>query len=487
MSSPLPQPRGVPRLRFDVYEVDPRAGELRKHGFRVPLEARPFRALQILLEHAPELVTREELQQQLWPSDVFVDFDHGLNKAIGKVRRALNDSADQPRFVETVGGHGYRFIAALEPEKDFGIAGIAVALPAPEVGEATGSDREKEKTKRGSRPLLIAAAAISAVLFLAFLFRPVTPRPRVVRITQVTKSGEAWPLEPMATDGPRLYYQSLSQSLSHSESAANWRVKQVLLNGNEESVIPGTSDRIHSFRIRGLSSDDTEFLALTRIDGGKDWMAATLPVVGGLPRRVGNLLVDDVAWAHDGSMLAYTRGHQLFVCNPDGTGSRMLSSLPGDIEYLTWSPDDRRLDFTLVTEQQALWEVGARTAAVCGSGASIFWERRWNVVGRGLRMGIYTLYSARSAKRTSNLWAVEEKSAWWRRGNREAVQLTFGPMNYYQPLPSRNGKTIYAIWDVGVLENWFAARGSRKAVFPRSAGFLPIIWSSAGMGSGSLM
>src|ERR1700722_20376011 len=111
--SSLPQARGLPKVRFDVYEVDVRAGELRKHGYRVPLEDRPFRALQILLEHAPDVVTREELQRRLWAADVFVDFDHGLNKAIGKVRRALNDSADNPRFVETVGRRGYRFIAPL--------------------------------------------------------------------------------------------------------------------------------------------------------------------------------------------------------------------------------------------------------------------------------------------------------------------------------------------------------------------------------------
>lgn len=99
------------KLRFDVYEADPHAGELRKYGYRIRLEDRPFRALLILLRHANEVVTREELQKQLWPADVFVDFDHGLNTAIAKIRRALNDSADQPRFVETVGRRGYRFVA----------------------------------------------------------------------------------------------------------------------------------------------------------------------------------------------------------------------------------------------------------------------------------------------------------------------------------------------------------------------------------------
>jgi DNA-binding winged helix-turn-helix (wHTH) protein/Tol biopolymer transport system component len=431
--SSSPQIRVVRKLRFDVYEVDPRAGELRKHGYRVPLEDRPFRTLQILLEHAPEVVTREELQKELWPTGVFVDFDHGLNKAIGKVRRALNDSADKPRFVETVGGRGYRFIAPL----------ITTDRREPELVVKT-TPTVTEETHRGfGRAFWLVGAAVVAVLLLAFLFRPAMPKPQIVKIAQITTSGEAWPLEPMATDGPRLYYQGLSQSLSPSASAPNWRLKQVLLNGNEESVIAGTSDRIHSFRIRGLSPDDTEFLALSRVGVGEDWMATTLPVVGGSPRRLGSLLADDVVWSHDGSTLAYSQGRKLFLANPDGTGPRMLATVPGGIAYLNWSPDDRRLGFTVLTERQALWEVGAD-----GRGLH---ERRFDLPGKAMECcGAWTpdghYYVFRSHREgVSNLWAVEEKSAWWRRGNRDPVQLTFGPMNYYQPLPSRNGKTIFAI------------------------------------------
>ena len=428
--SSAPQAHGLHKLRFDVYEVDPRAGELHKHGYRVPLEDRPFRALLILLQQAPGLVTREELQKQLWPADVFIDFDHGLNKAIGKVRRALNDSSENPRFVETVGRRGYRFIGPLTPV-DIQNTGAAPAISPVAVIE-----------KPGWRPWLLAGALALAVLLIAFLFRPAMPKPEVVRIVQLTRSGEAWPLEPMATDGPRLYYQGLSESSSPGASAGNWRVKQVLLNGNEETVIPGTSDHVHSFRIRGLSSDDTEFLALSRTGEG-EWMAATLPVVGGSPRRLGNLIADDVAWAHDGSTLAYTRGHQLFLANPDGTGSRLLATAPGDIWYLRWSPDDRQLGFTVITEQQTLWEVGAD-----GRGLH---ERRFNWPGKATECcGAWTAdgryYVFRSRREgASNLWAVEEKHPWWRRGNRDPVQLTFGPMNYYQPLPSRNGKTLFAI------------------------------------------
>src|ERR1700675_4262766 len=100
------------RLRFGVFELDLRAGELRKHGLRVRLQEQPLRVLGMLLEHSGEVVTREELQKHIWPADTFVDFDHGLNKAINKIREALGDSAESPRFVETVPRRGSGFIAA---------------------------------------------------------------------------------------------------------------------------------------------------------------------------------------------------------------------------------------------------------------------------------------------------------------------------------------------------------------------------------------
>src|SRR5580765_3402143 len=100
-------------MRFGTYEVDLRLGELRKNGIRVKLTGQPFQILVILLEHPGDLVTREHLQRRLWPSDTFVDFDRGLNAAINRVREALGDSAENPRFVETLPRRGYRFIAPL--------------------------------------------------------------------------------------------------------------------------------------------------------------------------------------------------------------------------------------------------------------------------------------------------------------------------------------------------------------------------------------
>src|ERR1700680_915978 len=97
--------------RFGVFEVDLRAAELRKRGRRIKLQEQPFQILSLLLEHPGEVVTREELRQKLWPAHTFVDFDRSLNKAMTKLRAALGDSADSPRYIETIPRHGYRFLA----------------------------------------------------------------------------------------------------------------------------------------------------------------------------------------------------------------------------------------------------------------------------------------------------------------------------------------------------------------------------------------
>ena len=98
-------------FRFGAFELNEATGELRKQGIRIKLHSQPFQVLVMLLERPSELVTREEMRQRLWGEDTFVDFDHGLNTAVNKLREALGDLASQPRHVETISGRGYRFIA----------------------------------------------------------------------------------------------------------------------------------------------------------------------------------------------------------------------------------------------------------------------------------------------------------------------------------------------------------------------------------------
>jgi TolB-like protein/DNA-binding winged helix-turn-helix (wHTH) protein/tetratricopeptide (TPR) repeat protein len=121
--------RGV--IRFESYDVDLRAGELRKHGHRIRLQDQPFRILQILLEHPGEVVTREELQRRIWPADTFVDFERGLNNAVKRLREALGDSADSPRYVETLPKRGYRFMGSVETRNGIREAVAGAENPVP--------------------------------------------------------------------------------------------------------------------------------------------------------------------------------------------------------------------------------------------------------------------------------------------------------------------------------------------------------------------
>src|ERR1700686_3373699 len=132
-------------FRFGVYEADPGSGELRKSGVRLRVQEQPFQVLLTLLRRPSEVVTREELRQQLWPEDTFVDFDHSLNTVINKLREALSDSAANPRFIETLSRRGYRFVAPVEFVQKQAAPGLPPAAPAivvaPEISDEPASTK----------------------------------------------------------------------------------------------------------------------------------------------------------------------------------------------------------------------------------------------------------------------------------------------------------------------------------------------------------
>jgi len=157
-------------LRFGVYEFDLRSGELRKHGIRIKLQEQPSQILAILLEHRGEMVTREQLQHRLWPSDTFVDFDHSLNTAVMRLREVLSDSSENPRFIETLPRRGYRFLAPVEEKP------ASVNEPTPvQSGEVAASQSTDSKVDSTSPPLLPAFPAFAA-----------KPEKRVQRLRVVT-------------------------------------------------------------------------------------------------------------------------------------------------------------------------------------------------------------------------------------------------------------------------------------------------------------
>jgi DNA-binding winged helix-turn-helix (wHTH) protein len=157
-------------LRFGVFEADLRSGELRKSGVKLRLTGQPFQVLALLLDRAGEVVTREELQQKLWASDTFVDFDHSLNTAINRVREVLGDSAASPRYVETLARRGYRFIAPLQSEPpqapEVRLSGPA-AVPVPQAVPALHPELEVPIPHRGVTRGLFALIQIMYLTFYA--------------------------------------------------------------------------------------------------------------------------------------------------------------------------------------------------------------------------------------------------------------------------------------------------------------------------------
>ncbi len=146
-------------IRFDVFEVDLRAVQLRKQGLRVRLQEQPFAVLVFMLEHPGDAITREEFRHKLWPSDTFVDFDHGLNNAINRLREALNDSAESPRFIETLPRRGYRFIAQVENGAETGAAAVPANLAPVPAAEPPVEPRIKRR--------IVIAAAVAGILAVA--------------------------------------------------------------------------------------------------------------------------------------------------------------------------------------------------------------------------------------------------------------------------------------------------------------------------------
>src|SRR5437870_9464291 len=162
---PMSEPDQSPRwVRFGTFDVELRTGEIRKQGARFKLQEKLFRVLALLLEHAGRIVTREELRQRLWPADTFVDFDANLNTTLNKLRQAIGDSADHPRFIETIPRRGYRFIATVEPLEN-GAKGEPADVETARATEAPSAELRAESGERsGRRPLLIATLVLLALV-----------------------------------------------------------------------------------------------------------------------------------------------------------------------------------------------------------------------------------------------------------------------------------------------------------------------------------
>ncbi len=200
--------QSAPVVRFGAFELDLRAGELRKHGLKIKLQDQPFQILVMLLEQPGQVVTREQLHQKLWAEGTFVDFEHGLNAAIQRLRQALGDSAENPRFVQTLARHGYRFLAPVDGAVNQVPATIRPVLEVHQVAA---------KAERRNREVLawalLAVVSLVLVALAVLYFRKQPAKAQVVRYQIPLPDKvrlESWDIPAISPDGQKLVFAGVT-------------------------------------------------------------------------------------------------------------------------------------------------------------------------------------------------------------------------------------------------------------------------------------
>jgi DNA-binding winged helix-turn-helix (wHTH) protein/Tol biopolymer transport system component len=421
----MPGPSANPSqlIRFGLYEADLGARELRRSGAVVKLQERPFAVLAVLLERPGEVVTREEFRERLWPADTFVDFDASLNTSINKLRQALSDTAENPRFIATAGRRGYRFIAP---------ASVEEAAAPRHVPDASPHDK-------GRRRIWVYAALGVCMLALAVVggieLRRPEPAPKVLDLVQITHDGLLDPWGKLTTDGARIFY------LDHAGS--HWTVMQAPASGGEAQPFLQPSQNIRNVDV---APDRATLLSFTFFGRSNDLPLWLTPIVGGPLRRVGNIVADDAVFSNDGRRIFFNRPDGIYSCGRDGTEVKRLVALPSRSENLQWAKDGQRLRFTLEgpgIDESSIWEVSAEGknlhevnlnlpqpgSTCCG---------RWSSDGR------YFFFTF-TRNDLHSIWAIRDHGRRWRPGPAKPVQLTFGPDNYGGLITSTDANRVF-VW-----------------------------------------
>jgi DNA-binding winged helix-turn-helix (wHTH) protein/Tol biopolymer transport system component len=419
-----------PRLvRFDAFEADVRTGELRRDGVKLKFGGQPFQVLVILLERPGDVVTREELQKRLWP-DTFVDVERNLNTAINKIREVLGDSAESPRFIETLSRRGYRFIAPVETD-------LSLVNQNP-IEEPIGQPAKSTKRFRLWLRILSGAAVLAVGLVLWISFLKTAGTPRVVRFTPLTHDGVGKG-GPILSDGVRIYF---------NESFPDGRIviAQVSVKGGEVTPL---SLPLKVPNVRDLSRDGTELLIANaedsaegagRTDGNSIWVQ---PVAGGSPLRIGSILAGDAAFGPDGTGIIYGKGHDVYAANRDGSLPRKLFTVEYFPAHFRFSPDRKLLRFTQNDNSDHFWLM---SAAADGTKLRKMFHAGpgdWSPDGR------YFIMVRRDPGYTDGhleVWALPELRAFpWTKQESQPIRLTSGPFEFWWPVAGKDEKEIFAL------------------------------------------
>jgi Tol biopolymer transport system component/DNA-binding winged helix-turn-helix (wHTH) protein len=421
--------------RFGVFEVNLQAREVRKHGTRVRLSGHAFEILALLLERPGEIVTREQLRMRLWPADTFVDFEHGLNTAVKKLRAALGDSPENSRYIETIPRHGYRFVAPVESlrvRKD--------AVSTTNKTSASSLPRHEQESASRSRAVTLWAVPAAFIVFLspllALAFLPYKP-PHVTSTTRLTRSGRVDDWGSLATDGARIYYLE--------REGAHWNLMQTSAQGGNPQAV-GIAFPGANAQILDISRDLSQMLVSTFVMRETEMPLWVLPIQGGAPHRVGNIKTKYAAWTPDGKQILYSHDKDLMIADADGKNSRTLVTASGRIYDLSVSPNGKSFRFSLEnphTTNGEIWEVSVDGRDLRRLFAN--WTRPLGeCCGRWTPDGRYYTFLAWQGERLG-VWAVREKQGLYFWKHPSPINLISGPSQVGRIIPDRDGRKIFAI------------------------------------------
>jgi DNA-binding winged helix-turn-helix (wHTH) protein/Tol biopolymer transport system component len=319
---------GSGTIRFGAFEADLHTGEVRKSGSRIKLQDQPFKVLQILLEHPGVIITREELQTRIWPEETYGDFDHAVNVAVGKLRTALGDSAENPCFIETVPRRGYRFVARLEntPVEE---------VPPPVLTPATTPPPPPERKPRHTLRFVALIVALSTILLGVgvWLGRRMAA-PRILDFQRLTvRHGTVYSAR-FAPDGHNVIY------------TASWDGAPVEVFSTDLKIPGERSVGIPSSQLLAVSStgqmavlESPRYAFMFTMRG----ILAQVPITGGSPRQIAED-VEGADWSPDGKALAIVRqvGERQRLEYPVG---HVLYETDGWINHPRISPKDGQIAF----------------------------------------------------------------------------------------------------------------------------------------------
>lgn len=423
---------GLGVIRFGSFEADTRSGELRRGRIKLKLSGQPFDVLVALLEKSGQVVTREELHEKLWSQDTFVDFEHGLNTAINKVREALGDKADNPRFIETLPRRGYRFLAPVTQPEIAPV--ISVASEPPPVAPAVPSHKSLARLYFGVATAVVIVLALGSAAW--YIGRPLPPL-RVLSYTQMTHDGAHKLVA--GTDGVRLYFTRTNNSTDP--------IGEVPVQGGEQTSVPVPLPQAVIFDVLRDGS------LLVGSNDGTNFSLWRMQVPGGTLRHIAGMdllrFFNGGGASPDGRTIALiTIKGDLILMDGDGSHVRTLVSPPKEIPGgdVAWSPDGSKLRFTW---NQRYWEVAAD-----GSGLHSIrpnWHPdAWECCGQWTADGKFFMLESRDSSINlpfayGNLWAFDERPRTFRVSMGDPVQLTTGPMLWFGGfVPARDNREIFA-------------------------------------------